>query len=547
MQHFLGGATTAVTPRASQDDDILRISDEAVGRWEAIDFGNFQLSLEDQAAELVEMQEKRLNQRKELADKTNAAKARLDSAGADLVKLYQRALEDVTVQAKHGTNAFLTAYKMLRELPDPVGAMDLARRNIALCQARIKQLEEREDSLVVALRASREKAKGAEELRAERDQFREEVQLDGMAKLEAERVAAQEKLAVAHAHYDEEMAKLQSQLDLALEEVERLKLLEASSKDGHESSRFRPRTNSSDINQARSEGYATAERILSAKLEEAARLAEASSREYLLQLEELRATISGQIEQIGDLKAEVARRPDPGEVQRLKNQLMVVTRLTSDNPQLEDGTEAVGSLDGLEAWLLSTNQRLVRELSQAKEDLAKFKSETELQQRSAEVPAELMNSTRNVDDDLHNAAALKSQRDRLRAVLEKRDLEIERLRNQLDERDQKARKIEDEVDKLRQRVRFLQSYKVSEKSTLLPVGSAVNDVETGPSASLGRGVGHEFRALWEAERKTRLVEIIRMSLFGRSRDLRIICFFGYFGLIHLWLLWLLLWHAPSFA
>jgi hypothetical protein len=155
-------------------------------------------------------------------------------------------------------------------------------------------------------------------------------------------------------------------------------------------------------------------------------------------------------------------------------------------------------------------------------------------------------------------SALRVQRDRLRAVVERRDVTIEQLQNALEEREQKLRKGEQEHEALKQRVRFLQSYKVgrlvcgrkrltpqpqvSERSTLLPSaggGGSGKDIE-----SLGRGVGHQFRGLWEREAEAspggggggggtlvdRLALRVSGNLLARSRGRR--CFVAYAALVH---------------
>ena len=548
--HFLtpSVASSAATSSSRPLPEDVVSDAEVIAAWEAIDFSNFQVSLEDQASQIVDMQENRINQRKELAEKTQTLRTgpEVPTHAVDLIKLYQKSLDDVTTQAKYSTNAFLTAYKILRDLPDPLYTLSQVTQRISATQARIKQLEEREESLTNALRASREKARGVDELRAEREQFKESVQLDGAAKLESERAAAQEKLIAAQAHFEEEISKIQTQLDLALEEIDRLRSLETEASQQSVST-SRMRANSSELESARAEGYKTAEALFASKLEEAARLADESSKQYLAQLDDLRTTVSVQMEQIGDLKAELSKRPEPGTVEKLRAQLAVMTRLTSDNPQMKEDEST--RLDGLESWLLSTNQRLVKELGQAKDEMAKMKSELEQQKsltNKADAASDLLlsnasRSTRGNEIDeaatQNSAPVLKAQRDRLRAALEKRDLEIERLQNLVDERDQRIRRLEDDTEKLRQRIRFLQSYKVSEKSTLLPGNAADPEAAT---ASLGRGVGHEFRALWEAEKKRNsLVEVLRASLVGKRRDYRVILFACYFCALHFWLIFLL--------
>ena len=69
--HFLTPsiASSATSSSRPLPEDVVSDA-EVIAAWEAIDFSNFQVSLEDQASQIVDMQENRINQRKELAEKT---------------------------------------------------------------------------------------------------------------------------------------------------------------------------------------------------------------------------------------------------------------------------------------------------------------------------------------------------------------------------------------------------------------------------------------------------------------------------------------------
>lgn len=549
---------TPSTPAASNqvvEPELDRQAQVTIDAWEALDLSNLQLALEDQATQLVELEENRLARRKELASGTKdlrTAAPETNAQALEVVKLYQASLEEVSGQAKFSSNAFLTLFKMLRDLPDPSNSLRTAFDNLNAAKHRVKQLEEREESLTNALRLSRERAKGAEELRAERDQFRETVQLDGDAQLDRERVAAQEKLALAQANFEEDIARVQTQLDMALEEIERLKQLDLqrdTQLEEYQAHESRTRMDSKDLSAAKTEGYDMAEKVYLDRLERASQVAEENYNKYEEQLEELRMTISNQLEQLGKLKEDLTHRPDIETHEKLKAQLRVMTKISTANGNNTSAEQdATDHLDGLEAWLLSTNQRLVEELNQAKEEISTLtQAKTQDTGTCVESPSKLNSGFESSEaasskgNEGTNINAMKSQRDRLRGVLEKRDLEIERLQNQLDEREQKYRRLEDESEKLRQRVRFLQSYKVSERSTLLPGNLADPEAAAnakGP-AMLGRGVGHEYRNLWEMEQASKGDSWSCGGLLakgGKRESRRNSMVLLYLCIVHIWIL-----------
>ena len=364
-------------------------------------------------------------------------------------------------------------------------------------------LQGKVDALVAALEKSREKLKGREQAQQDRERFQEQVQLDGEAVVAQAVHAAEARLLQAQQRHEDEVARLQAQLDSAQNEIDRLQeqLLAA-----------RPaQSGPSDfaLAQAKAEGERAAQALGAVALDVAHRAAAEATRavrllrpphaakltpplraKYEEQIAELQSQLAGKMDETAALKAQLAKLPNEHVVEKLRAQLAVI-RDVNARARGEASTEKgdAASLDSLEAWLLESNQRLQSELTAVKELLAK--AEARLQhEASTQAAADVATAhVAGASDDALSLATLRSQRDRLRAVVERRDVTIEQLQNGIEDRDQKTRTLEGEVEALKQRIRFLQSYKVSERSTL--VGGVGKDVE----AQLGRGVSHQFRGV----------------------------------------------------
>lgn len=532
--------------------------ESVVSTWEMVDFPHVQDSIEDQVEQLVHMEESRREQRKDLAAKTKEFRslpgledAEVKARVTDLIKLYQQAYETVSTEAKFGSAALLTLYKLVRHLPNPASPeMKQTLATLLHLQQRNEVLESREESLSGALRTAREKNRGMDELKQERERFQAKIQLDSDAMLESERMKNQEVLALQMSKFEEESSRLQIQLDYAGEEVERLRLrnneLEQQAQDRHP---VQSRAKLADelqqqLEAARTEGFASAQQQFLARITLLTEENEKVSRKFLSQIDMLQSHLSHSMEQIAELKSELGSRPSTHEFESLRNQLAVISRLqqqqqaplpSSANGSFvgtdEDSVSSPEYLDGLSSFLLATNQRLVAELQQAKDQVAHFQvAEASGEGGGAGLrPASPALAAATEDDVTINSSALKAQRDRLRAKLEKRDLEIEQFTNRVEAQDSAYRRLMEDTDKLRQRLKFLQSYKVGEKSTLLSgleQGQVLEDKPQAAVGGLGQGVGHQFRNFYDARSATALTRRQQAALLACG---------VYAVLLHVWL------------
>jgi len=150
---------------------------QVLSAWETIDLPSVQLALDEQALQVAAHTERRLETRKELSALTKAFRTAHDREPDrdELLKRYQQTIDDVTQHAKFGGNAFLTLFRILRQLPDPVQGLTASMHNEASAQSHAQALEERVTQLIHALEKSREKAKSHDDLKADRERFQEQL------------------------------------------------------------------------------------------------------------------------------------------------------------------------------------------------------------------------------------------------------------------------------------------------------------------------------------------------------------------------------------
>ncbi|KAH9261726.1 hypothetical protein BASA81_000382 [Batrachochytrium salamandrivorans] len=557
MQAFLNPDLAEGEEEEEENQRDLGDLESVVSTWEMVDFPHVQNSIEDQVEQLVNMEESRREQRKDLAAKTKEFRSlpglesvEVKTRVMDLIKLYQQAYETVSTEAKFGSAALLTLYKLMRHLPNPASLeMKQTLANLLHLQQRNQVLETREESLTSALRTAREKNRGMDELKQERERFQIKIQLDSEAMLESERMKNQEVLTLQMSKFEEESGRLQIQLDYVGEEIERLRLRnnELEQQAQHRNP-VQSRAKLADelqqqLEAARTEGFASAQQQFLARITLLTEENEKVSRKFLSQIDMLQSHLSQSMEQISELKSELGSRPSTHEFETLKNQLAVISRLQQQPSSSlplpssvhssfvgmdEDSVSSPEYLDGLSSFLLATNQRLVAELQQAKDQVAQsliMEASDGGGLRSAS-PALVV-----VEDDVTiNSSALKAQRDRLRAKLEKRDLEIEQFTNKVEAQDSAYRRLMEDTDKLRQRLKFLQSYKVGEKSTLLSgleQGQLLEDHSIKPvTLGLGQGVGHQFRNFYDARSAAALT---------RKQQAAVLIGGIYIVLLHVWM------------
>ena len=102
--------------------------------WQAADLPNVQLSLDEQATEIAAHGQESNHRRRELAGATRAFKSSVGSdlipSFAQLLKAYQEEVDELTKRAKYGETCFLTIYRVIRELPDPVEELNAANKKV---------------------------------------------------------------------------------------------------------------------------------------------------------------------------------------------------------------------------------------------------------------------------------------------------------------------------------------------------------------------------------------------------------------------------------
>ncbi|KAI9480350.1 MAG: CASP C terminal-domain-containing protein [Benjaminiella poitrasii] len=102
----------------------------AIQYWKEIQLSNLQKELDQQGLTIVENQKDGLVSRKKLAEQTREFKKIPDEEKIlkfkPLLKGYQSEIDNITKRTKFAENAFLTAYKLLADAPDPVPLFEAA-------------------------------------------------------------------------------------------------------------------------------------------------------------------------------------------------------------------------------------------------------------------------------------------------------------------------------------------------------------------------------------------------------------------------------------
>eukprot|EP00899_Mesostigma_viride_P007255 jgi/Mesvir1/16530/Mv10076-RA.1 len=128
--------------------------------WKEVDLESKRGTLDEQGLRVAENQESSLKARKKLAEATkDFRKMNADDKAktfGPLLKSYQEEVDALTKRAKFAENAFLSAYQMLYEAPDPVAALALAIEN----EARAAHLREENHRMAAELEEYRTEAVG---------------------------------------------------------------------------------------------------------------------------------------------------------------------------------------------------------------------------------------------------------------------------------------------------------------------------------------------------------------------------------------------------
>lgn len=182
-----GGEPASAATAAKQDAvaPVAQAPLSVLDAWISFGLNARRAQLDDEALQIAKRQDSSVESRKKLAGATkNFKKAKLPAAGqsdlpaaskafTSLLKDYQNEIDALTARSKAGESAFLSLYKALYEVPDPVGDLKHSNDNRAL----VGQLREE-------VRVLREERSGLTERSAAAIQYESRI-----AELEAQKQA----------------------------------------------------------------------------------------------------------------------------------------------------------------------------------------------------------------------------------------------------------------------------------------------------------------------------------------------------------------------
>ncbi|RMZ54424.1 hypothetical protein APUTEX25_002000 [Auxenochlorella protothecoides] len=394
---------------------------------------------------LAEAQEASLRSRKELAGNTKELRKKLppevSKEVGPLLRAYQEEIDRLTNRAKTGESAFLELYQRLYDAPDPTPSLALGVELASKCTAAearanrlaqelaeykeessalrnqdltIRRLEEKVRSLEAQVEEKDRQVKESKRSAAEEAQEaivaemrqREERLADELAQAQASveamrrlHQASQTQVMTMQSRSEEEQVNLRSELDLAVEEMERaqarLALLEKEheamlekaqgERSGEGSSAPEPVDRSGTEEALRQELYV--QRELAGRLASELRAA----REELAQsgaaadskLEGVRALLEAQSSQSAALEAALASRPTQEEVAELRQQVRLLQTLGYGESAGAEG------LDGVTAALAERSRRLEHELTLARLAATQAQSGVAAEAQAASLASEL--------------------------------------------------------------------------------------------------------------------------------------------------------------
>mmetsp|Transcript_18824 Transcript_18824/g.36914 ORF Transcript_18824/g.36914 Transcript_18824/m.36914 type:complete len:711 (+) Transcript_18824:177-2309(+) len=212
--------------------------------WQAIDLGNVQLALDDQASKVAEYRESCTASRNKLATKTREFKKREDVRKADensviktevrkLLRSYQEEVDTLTTRAKFAENCFLSMYRLIREAPDPSYALADASRISFEADMGISEMKKAcfEKDQEIAKLQKRLEANKVFQSKSDQNAIDEEVsaELERIRAEEAERREAlvhemdqkyQDQLEEFRSKAEEDLANLTMQLEMTHSDLE---------------------------------------------------------------------------------------------------------------------------------------------------------------------------------------------------------------------------------------------------------------------------------------------------------------------------------------
>ncbi|XP_050258609.1 protein CASP [Quercus robur] len=395
--------------------------------WKGFDLEKVKVILDEQGLRIADNQENSQKNRRKLAESTRdfkkaSAEEKL-SLFNSLLKGYQEEVNNLTMRAKFGENAFLEIYQKLYEAPDPYPALaSIADQDIKLSelesenrkmkveleefrteathlknqQATIRRLEERnrqleqqmeekvKETVEMKQRSLAEENQKTLEVLKEREQSLQD-QLrqakESVSTMQKLHELAQSQLFELRAQSDEDTAAKQSELSLLMDEVERAqtRLLSLEREKGLLRSQLQTanedagnkKSDNLDSNSILENSLNAKEKIISELNRELHNIETTLSNEqeeHMKDIKKLKVLLNEKEVAIEEMKKELQARPTEKTVDELRKQLKLMQVLIYNSIEAEDWDAATGGeeMSKMEHLLLDKNRKMEHELTQLK-------------------------------------------------------------------------------------------------------------------------------------------------------------------------------------
>ncbi|KAM3751074.1 hypothetical protein ACB098_04G081400 [Castanea mollissima] len=395
--------------------------------WKGFDLEKVKVILDEQGLRIADNQENSQKNRRKLAESTRdfkkaSAEEKL-SLFNSLLKGYQEEVNNLTMRAKFGENAFLEIYQKLYEAPDPYPALaSIADQDLKLSelesenrkmkveleefrteathlknqQATIRRLEERnrqleqqmeekvKETVEMKQRSLAEENQKTLEVLKEREQSLQD-QLrqakESVSTMQKLHELAQSQLFELHAQSDEDTAAKQSELSLLMDEVERAqtRLLSLEREKGLLRSQLQTanedagnkKSDNLDSNSILENSLNAKEKIISELNRELHNIETTLSNEqeeHMKDIKKLKVLLNEKEVAIEEMKKELQARPTEKMVDELRKQLKLMQVLIYNSIEAEDWDAATGGeeMSKMEHLLLDKNRKMEHELTQLK-------------------------------------------------------------------------------------------------------------------------------------------------------------------------------------
>ncbi|KAK9996430.1 protein CASP [Castanea sativa] len=395
--------------------------------WKGFDLEKVKVILDEQGLRIADNQENSQKNRRKLAESTRdfkkaSAEEKL-SLFNSLLKGYQEEVNNLTMRAKFGENAFLEIYQKLYEAPDPYPALaSIADQDLKLSelesenrkmkveleefrteathlknqQATIRRLEERnrqleqqmeekvKETVEMKQRSLAEENQKTLEVLKEREQSLQD-QLrqakESVSTMQKLHELAQSQLFELRAQSDEDTAAKQSELSLLMDEVERAqtRLLSLEREKGLLRSQLQTanedagnkKSDNLDSNSILENSLNAKEKIISELNRELHNIETTLSNEqeeHMKDIKKLKVLLNEKEVAIEEMKKELQARPTEKMVDELRKQLKLMQVLIYNSIEAEDWDAATGGeeMSKMEHLLLDKNRKMEHELTQLK-------------------------------------------------------------------------------------------------------------------------------------------------------------------------------------